>query len=145
LSLKIGQVKSDLLRSSSFIANLKALLNLSMLANFQTNRMLLAIFIGLERSMMDFLGKNHHHQGFRLVYELSYPDMKKFWTICIERGDPYKKPPKFFLNQVWLFTHQSKALVELIWNILFSKLLTLISGLKKPKNIVKIRMFYMTF
>jgi hypothetical protein len=31
-----------------------------MLANFQTNLMLLAIFIGLERAMMDFLSKNHH-------------------------------------------------------------------------------------
>jgi hypothetical protein len=31
-----------------------------MLANFQTNRMILAIFIGLERAMMDFFGKNHH-------------------------------------------------------------------------------------
>jgi hypothetical protein len=31
-----------------------------MLANFQTNRTFLALFIGLERSMMDFLGKKHH-------------------------------------------------------------------------------------
>jgi hypothetical protein len=31
-----------------------------MLANFQTDRMLLALFMGLEWSMMDFLGKNHH-------------------------------------------------------------------------------------
>ncbi len=60
LVLKIGQVKSDLLRSSSFMEILKALLNLSMLANFQTNRMIQAIFIGLERSMMEFSGKNHH-------------------------------------------------------------------------------------
>jgi hypothetical protein len=44
--------KSDLLRSSSSIAILKALFYLSMLANFQTNRMILAIFLGLERSMM---------------------------------------------------------------------------------------------
>jgi hypothetical protein len=51
LSLKIGQVKK---RPIS-----KALSNLSMLANFQTNRMIIAIFIGLERSMMDFLGKNN--------------------------------------------------------------------------------------
>ncbi len=34
----------------------QALFNLGMLANFQTNRMILAIFIGLERSMMDFFG-----------------------------------------------------------------------------------------
>ena len=60
MSLKIRQVKSDPLRSSSFIAILKALFDLSMLANFQTNRMILAIFIGPERSMMDFFGKKHH-------------------------------------------------------------------------------------
>jgi hypothetical protein len=31
-----------------------------MLANFQSNRVVAAIFIGLERMMMDFFGKNHH-------------------------------------------------------------------------------------
>jgi hypothetical protein len=31
-----------------------------MLANFQSDRMILAIFMGLERSMTDFFGKNHH-------------------------------------------------------------------------------------
>jgi len=43
-----------------FIAILKALFDLSMLANFQTNWMILAIFIGPERSMMDFFGKKHY-------------------------------------------------------------------------------------
>jgi hypothetical protein len=42
------------------MAILKALLNLSMLANIQANRIIQAIFIGLERSMMDFFGKKHH-------------------------------------------------------------------------------------
>jgi hypothetical protein len=28
--------------------------------NFQSDRMILGIFIGLERSMLDFFGKNHH-------------------------------------------------------------------------------------
>ncbi len=58
LMLKIGQVKKW--HSPVIIEILKALFNLSMLANFQTNRMILAIFIGLERAMMDFFGKNHH-------------------------------------------------------------------------------------
>ncbi len=49
--------KSDLLRSSSFIAILKALFNLSMLEKFQSDRMIQVIFIGLERSMMDFFGE----------------------------------------------------------------------------------------
>jgi len=68
--------------------------------------------------MMDFLGKNHHlgiiflayqlELGFLLVYELSCPDRKKFWTIFIEMGNPYQKKTRiFFLNQVWQFIHQA--------------------------------------
>jgi hypothetical protein len=44
--------KNDPLRFSTFIAILKALFNLSMVIK--------AIFIGHERTMMDFFGKNHH-------------------------------------------------------------------------------------
>jgi hypothetical protein len=62
--LKIRQIKSDLLRSSSFKVIMKALSNLSTLANVQTNRMILAILIGLERQMMDLFGKNHHLEFF---------------------------------------------------------------------------------
>jgi hypothetical protein len=58
----IMRFTKDLLRT--IVAQVKisgrSLFNLSMLANFQTNRMILAIFIRLERSIMDFFGKNHH-------------------------------------------------------------------------------------
>jgi hypothetical protein len=50
--------KNDRLRFSSFIAILKALFNLSMLANFQTDWMIETVFAGLERSMMIFVVKN---------------------------------------------------------------------------------------
>ena len=60
MSEKIRQEKSDPLRFSSFIHILKALFNLGMLANFQSNRKIGNVFTGLERSMMDFFGKNHH-------------------------------------------------------------------------------------
>jgi hypothetical protein len=49
--------KNDPLRFSSFIAIMNALFNLE---NFQSNRMIGTIFLGLERSMIDFLGKKHH-------------------------------------------------------------------------------------
>jgi hypothetical protein len=57
---KFGQVKNDPLRFTSFIAILKALFNISMLANFQSNRMIGTVFIGLGRSMMVIFGIKHH-------------------------------------------------------------------------------------
>ena len=46
---------------------------LRMLANFQTNLMLLAIFIGLERAMMDFLRKIHH---LEIIFPASPNDVR---------------------------------------------------------------------
>ena len=58
-------------------------------------------------------------------------------NFCI-RGDPYQKKHEIiFAIEVLQFIYQSKALVELIRNMLFSKMFTLISALKKPKNSVK--------
>jgi hypothetical protein len=72
-----------------------------MLANFQTNRMILAIFIGLERPMMDFFfGKNHHHLGIRLfdwcVNSHTWPG-KHFGQFLSKGVGPLpKKKLKFF-------------------------------------------------
>jgi hypothetical protein len=49
--------------------------------------------------------------------------------------------PEFFFIQILQFKHQSKALVEFIRNMLFLKIFISISGLKKPINRVKIRIF----
>jgi hypothetical protein len=51
-------------------------------------------------------------------------------------GDPYqKKSVNFFLNHIWQFIHQSKALVEFSRNLLLSNFFWVIFCLKKPKNI----------
>jgi hypothetical protein len=65
---KSGRLNNDPLRFSCFIAISKALFNLSMLANSQSNRMIGTVFIGLERSMMDFFGKTHHLGIFFLAF-----------------------------------------------------------------------------
>jgi hypothetical protein len=56
--------KMTLSDSHVFIAISKAVFNLSMLANFQSNRMIGTVFIGLERSMMDFFGKKRPSWNF---------------------------------------------------------------------------------
>ena len=62
-------------------------------------------------------------------------------NFCI-RGDPnQKKHEIFFAIEVLQFIYQSKALVELIRNMLFLKMFSVISDLKKPKNSVKKRVF----
>jgi hypothetical protein len=40
-------------------------------------------------------------KGFRLVYELSYEVVKKFWAISDHKGGPLpKKRRKFLLNPI---------------------------------------------
>jgi hypothetical protein len=70
--------------------------------------MILPIFIGLERSMMDFLGKNHQlgiiflayqlELGFLLVYELSCPDRKKIGLFLSKGGTLTKKKLEFIFS-----------------------------------------------
>ena len=93
MSEKIGQVKNDPLRFSSLIAILKALFNLSMLANFQTNRMIGTSFIGLERSM-DFFGKNHHLETFFLALPNNVHLISKLYRM-------YKKESSTSFWVIW--------------------------------------------
>jgi len=61
------------------------------------------------------------------VYELSHLAEENFLPILNLR-DPYQeKIQKIFLVQMWQFIHQSKALIELIRNMLFLRMVKLIS------------------
>jgi hypothetical protein len=57
--------------------------------------------------------------------------------FCIRGALTKKKLEIFFATEVRQFIHQSKALVKLIINMLFSKMFIGISGPKKPKIRVK--------
>ena len=93
---------------------------------------------------MMFLARND--RGYRLVYELSYFDQKKFYSIfTIWGGLLPKKSWKFFLIEVWQFIHQSIALVELSRNMLLLNFFEVISGQKNLKNHVKIRLLKRRF
>ena len=49
---------------------------------------------------------------------------KKFWLFFLVRVPPFgKNRPKFFLNKIWQFIHQSKALVEFSRNMLLPNFL----------------------
>ena len=79
---------------------------------------------------------------YRVVYELSYLVKKKILTFFLVRVSPVGlNAPNFFLNKIWQFIHQSKALIELMRNILFPNIFWVIFGLKNPKNSVKISLF----
>ena len=80
--------------------------------------------------------------GFRLVYELSYLGENFIFLFFCVRVPPFVKNwPKFISFQTWQFIHQSKAHVEFLIKMLFLNFFELISGLKNPKNCVKIRLF----
>jgi hypothetical protein len=111
LSLKIGQVKK---RFSSFIAILKVLFNLSMLANLQTNRLIGTCFIGLVRSIMDFLGKNHHFETFflalpnnvRLISRMHKNKSSTRFLLIRSRVDVHPGAigeKRNFARQLWVF------------------------------------------
>jgi hypothetical protein len=51
-----------------------------MLANFQSNRMIGTVFIGLERSMMAFFGKKHHLG----IFFLASPNNVRLISNCSE-------------------------------------------------------------
>jgi hypothetical protein len=65
------------------------------------------------------LSKNHISnqldKGYRLMHELSYEVEIKFWLIFVQKKGPLPKKSRTFL-------HQSKGLVELIRNVLFSNI-----------------------
>ena len=85
-------------------------------------------------------------KGFRLVYKLSYLVEVKFWSIFAYKGGPLpKKSRNFFLNQIWQFLHQSKALVEFSRNVLLPIFFWMILGLKNPISSVKTRYFKWRF
>ncbi len=85
-------INNDPLRFSSFTAILKALFNIRMLANFQSNRMIGTAFIGLERSMMSFFGKKHHIW----IFFLSLPNNVRLISK-LYRMHKNKSPTRFWL------------------------------------------------
>ena len=92
--------KSDLLRSSSFLAILKALFNLSLLVNFQSYRMIGTVFIGLQRSMMVFFGKKHHLG----IFFLSLPN-----NVCLTSKLYRMHKNKFFIR-FWVIEVESRCI-----------------------------------
>jgi hypothetical protein len=60
------------------------------------------------------------NKGFRLLYELSYMDEKNIFRLFSQdKGGPLPKKTNIFFAQQWQFIRQSKALVELMRNMLF--------------------------
>ncbi len=73
---------------------------MSMLANFQTIWMLLSIFIGLERSMMDFFGKNNH---LGIIFPASANDV--CLTSKLYRMYRKESSARFWLIRSWVEGH----------------------------------------
>jgi hypothetical protein len=107
LSLKIRQVKNDTFRFPSFIGILKALFNLSMLANFQSNRLIGVIFIGLEKSMMDFFGKNHHIETFFLALPNTLFCVRNNFKHFLKQNISYQLDQGFRLVNIIMSCHTS--------------------------------------
>jgi hypothetical protein len=54
---------------------------MSMLANFQSNRMIGTVFIGIERSMMAFCGKKNHLGFFFRASNISQRIASRFAAV----------------------------------------------------------------
>jgi hypothetical protein len=117
LSLKIRQVKKWPSPIIKFHSNFD-LYNLSMLANFQTNRMIGTSFIGLERSMMFFCGKKHHLG----IFFLALPNNVRL-TSKLYRMHKNKSSTRFWVIQSRVEVHLgAKGVFEFFLKNFFFKI-----------------------